>query len=85
MKPKKAQIQVKVHKIPAIRFEDQKLISFSGLLIFQALFSRINLKRRLKECFRHMEMSPIFGRHFVILLLMVHLLLGFCRLREVDY
>ena len=48
MKSRKAQIQVKVHKIPVIRFEDQKLTSFSGLLIFQALFSRINLKRRLK-------------------------------------
>jgi len=82
---RKSQIQVKVHKIPAIRFEDQRLTSFSGLLIFQALFSRLNLKRRLKECFRHMKISPIFGRHLVVMLLIVHLLLGFRRLREVDY
>lgn len=46
-------------------------------MIFQALFSRINLKRRLKECSRHMTMSPIFGRHLVVLLLIVHLLIGF--------
>ena len=86
MKSRKAQIQAKFHKIPTIRFEDQKLLtSFSGLLVFQALFSRINLKRRLKQCFRHMKMSPIFGRHLVVLLLIVHLLLGFRRLREVDY
>ena len=85
MKSRKTQIQAKVHKIPVIRFEDQKLTSFAGLLIFQTLFSRIHLKRRLKECFKHMKMSPIFGRHLMVLLLIVHLLLGFRRLREVDY
>jgi hypothetical protein len=85
VKSRKAQIQAKYHKIPAIRFEDQKITSFSGLLIFQVLFSRINLKKRLKECFSHMKISPIFGRHLVVLLLIVHLLIGFRRLREVDY
>jgi len=54
VKSSKAQIQAKFHKIPVIRFEDQQLTSFSGLFIFQALFVRINLKRRLKECFRHL-------------------------------
>jgi hypothetical protein len=32
-----------------------------------------------------MKVSPIFGRHLVVMLVMVHLLLGFRRLREVDY
>jgi hypothetical protein len=68
-----------------IHFEDQRLTSFSGLLIFQALFIRIQLKARMKKCFRHLKVSPIFGRHVVVLLLIVHLLLGFRRLREVDY
>ena len=85
MKSSKAQIQAKYHKIPVIRFEDQKLTSFSGLLIFQVLFGRIKLKQRLKKCFTHLKVSPIFGRHLVVLLLIVHLLLGFRRLREVDY
>jgi len=85
VKSSKAQIQAKFHKIPAIRFEDQKLTSFSGLLIFQLLFMRMNLKQRLKKCFSHLKVSPIFGRHLVVLLLIVHLLLGFRRLREVDY
>ncbi len=85
MKSSKSQIQAKYHKIPVIRFEDQKLTSFSGLLIFQALFGRINLKQRLRKCFTHLKVSPIFGRHLVVLLLIVHLLLGFRRLREVDY
>ena len=85
MKSRKAQIQAKCHKIPTIRFEDQRLTSFSGLLIFQALFMRMNMKQRLKKCFSHLKISPIFGRHLVVLLLIVHLLLGFRRLREVDY
>lgn len=85
MKSSKAQVQAKFHKIPVIRFEDQQLTSFSGLLIFQQLFKRLNLKQRLKKCFAHLKISPIFGPHLVIMLLIVHLLLGFRRLREVDY
>jgi hypothetical protein len=75
----------KFHKIPEIRFEDQQITSFSGLLIFQLFFSKINLKQQLKKCFSHLTVSPIFGRHLVVLLLIIHLLLGFRRLREVDY
>jgi hypothetical protein len=39
----------------------------------------------MKKCFTHLKVSPIFGRHLVVLLLIVHLILGFRRLREVDY
>ena len=85
MKSSKAQIQAKFHKIPVIRFEDQKLTSFSGLLIFQVLFRHLKLKRRLYRCFSNEKTSPIFARHLVVLLIIVHLLLGFRRLREVDY
>jgi hypothetical protein len=35
VKSSKAQILAKFHKIPALRFEDQKLTSFSGLLTLQ--------------------------------------------------
>ena len=85
MKSSKAEIQAKYHKIPVIRFEDQKLTSFSGLLIFQVLFSQLRFKERLKKCFEHLKVSPIFGRHLVVLLLIVHLVIGFRRLREIDY
>ena len=72
MKSSKTQIQAKFHKIPVMRFEDQKLTSFSGLLIFQLLFKRLDLKQRLKQCFAHLKVSPIFGRHLVVLLLVIH-------------
>jgi hypothetical protein len=85
VKSSKAQIHAKFHKIPVINFQDQKLTSFSGLLIFQVLFTRMNLKQRLKKCFSHIKVSPIFGHHIIVLLLIVHLVLGFRRLREIDY
>jgi hypothetical protein len=81
----KSQIHAKFHKIPVIRFEDQKLTSFSGLLIFQLLFKRIDLNRRLKKCFSHIKVKPIFGFHKIVMLLVIHFLIGFRRLREMDY
>jgi len=51
VKPSKAQIYTKCHKIPEIRFEDQQLTSFSGVIIFQLLFGRLNLKAKLKKMF----------------------------------
>jgi len=47
VKSSKAEIQAKYHKIPVIRFEDQKLTSFSGLLLFQILFRQLRLRERL--------------------------------------
>jgi len=85
VKSSKAQIQAKFHKIPLIRFEDQQLTSFSGLLIFQILFKQLDLKNRLKKCFAHLKTSPIFGRHLIVMLLLVHQIIGFRRLRETDY
>ena len=85
MKSSKAQISAKFHKIPLLKFEKQQLTSYSGLLIFQILFKNLNLKQRLKKCFSHLKVTPIFGQHLVVLLLITHLLLGFRRLREVDY
>lgn len=85
MKSSKSQITAKFHKIPMIRFEDQQLTSFSGLLVFQLLFKRMDLKNRLKNCFSHLTVSPIFGRHLIVLLIIVHMLIGFRRLRDVDY
>jgi hypothetical protein len=85
VKSSKARIHAKYHGIPVIKFEDQQLTSFSGLLIFQLLFKRLDLKHKLKQCYEHLKVSPIFGIHLVVLLLIVHLLLRFRRFKEVDY
>jgi len=61
MKGSKAAIHRKTHRIPEIKFEDQRLTSFAGLVVYQSLFSRIGLKQQLSGCFRHLAISPIFG------------------------
>ena len=85
MKPSRSEVLSTTHAIPAIRFEEQTLTSFSGLVVFQALFSKIDLKERLGRCFSHSTVSSIFGYHLIILLLVVHLLLGYRWLRDSRY
>ena len=85
MKCSKAAVHRKTHRIPEIRFEDQRLTSFAGLVVFQSLFSRIGLKQQLASCFRHLTVSPIYGHGVIVLLLIVHLLLGYRRLQDMRY
>lgn len=85
MKSSKAQIFSRVHKMPELRFEDQRLTSFAGMVIIQELFSRLNMKARLRGCFDHLPVSPIFSQHIIVLTLIVHLMLGYRRLRDMDY
>ena len=85
MKFSKAAIHRKTHCIPEIKFEDQRLTSFAGLVVFQSLFSNIGLKQQLAGCFRHLRVSPIYGHGTIVLLLTVHLLLGYRRLQDMRY
>jgi hypothetical protein len=85
MKCSKSDVHRKTHRIPEIRFEDQRLTSFAGLVVFQSLFSRIGLKQQLSGCFRHLRVSPIYGHGVIVLLLTVHLLLGYRRLGDMRY
>jgi hypothetical protein len=85
MKCSRAAIHRKTHRIPEIKFEDQRLTSFAGLVVYQSLFSRIGLKQQLSGCFRHLTVSPIFGHGLIVLLLITHLLLGYRRLQEMRY
>ena len=68
-----------------MRFEPQNLTSYSGLILFQHLFSLLGLKQRLWSCFRHLKASPIYSHHMILMLLVVHLIIGHRRLRDVDY
>jgi hypothetical protein len=81
----KAQITSRVHKIPELRFEDQGLTSVAGLVIIQSLFAKLKLKSRLRECFAHMPDNTAFGHYVIVLGFIVHLMLGYRRLRDMDY
>lgn len=85
MKNTKNSTHCKFYKILRPEFEDQQLTSFSGIVIFQYLFSKLNLKSRLFSCFKHLKVSPIYGHGLMMMLLIVHLLLGFRRLRDIEY
>jgi hypothetical protein len=85
VKYSKNEVFSREHKIPEIKFEDQRLTSYSGLVIFQTFFLKIGIKDRLKDCFRHLAVREIFGHHIIMMLLIVHLLLGYRRLRGMEY
>ncbi len=70
---------------PVLRFEQKDLTSFSGLVLFHSLFRRLGLYRRLARCFRKSVACPIYPQAKIILLLIVHMLLGFRCLCESRY
>lgn len=88
MKSSKAEILSRTHSIPDLRFdadENESLTSYSGLIVYQALFEKLGLKDGLRKCFSHLNVTPIFQPHLIMLLLIVHLTLGFRQLRERDF
>ena len=85
MKFRKAQIHARVYRLPELRFEDQRLTSFSGLVLLQALFRKVKLGDRLQGCLHHLSKGMVVGLPAVTMLLIVHLMLGFRRLRDLEY
>lgn len=86
MRSRKAEIVRPVHALPAVSYDDGKrLTSFSGLVLFQALFQALDLTKRLRKCFAHARDARVFGLARVVLQLVVHVILGFRRLRDRDY
>lgn len=85
MKYSKAEIQSKAYSLPDLRFENQSLTSFAGLVILQKFFAALNLKPRLQNCFRHLRPGKIFSRATVFLQLILHLLLGYRELQDSRY
>jgi len=85
MKLSKSAVRGKARDCLELRFEPQSLTSFAGLIVFQRLFAVLGLKDRLRRCFRHLGVAPLYGHHLVMLVLIVHLLLGYRQLRDVRY
>ncbi|MBK7250194.1 MAG: transposase [Gammaproteobacteria bacterium] len=85
MKISKSAVHWKARALPEIRFEDQQLTSFAGLVVFQPLFERLALKKQLAGCFAHLKVSPIFGHGAIVMLLIVHLLIGYRRLSDLRF
>lgn len=85
MKFSKKHVFSRVFKIPEIKFEDQRLTSFAGLVLYQPVLQQLQIKERLKKCFTHLKVSEIFGHPLIMLLLVLHLIMGYRKLRDLDY
>lgn len=85
MKSSKKSVRAKVTAIPELRFEDQRLTSFAGLVLIQRFFQLISLKTRLQKCFRHLTKGKIFDRAGIFMQLVIHVLLGFRELRDAAH
>jgi hypothetical protein len=85
MKLSRKQVRCKISTVPEVCFEDQHLTSFSGLFLFQLLFSRLNLRERLRACFRRWPSGRAYDPAGIVLGLILHLLLGFRQLRDLRY
>jgi len=87
VKSSKADIHRSFYKIPELKTEDiqrRSLTTFSGLIVFQKLFQKIKLNDSLKSCFA-MDTSSIYPLSWITRWLIIHFLLGYRRLRDVDY
>jgi len=85
MKSSKSHVQSKAYSLPELKFENQSLPSFAGLVILQKLFAAINLKQHLQRCFTHLNSGKIFDRATIFLPLVVPLILGYRELQDSRY
>jgi len=85
VKLSKTEVRCSTSTIPELRFEDQALTSFSGLVIIQKLVQQLGLKERLRSCVRHLGPQASYHPATIFLLLVTHLVIGWRRLRDLDY
>jgi hypothetical protein len=85
MKSSRRRVRRKAHAFPALKFENQSLTSFGGLVVLQRFFTVLRLKARLARCFAHQAAGKVFSRPILFLQLVLHLTLGYRELRETRY
>jgi hypothetical protein len=85
VKVAKADIYRQASSLPALKFEEQQLTSFAGLVVFQKLFETCQLKERLQGACAHLAARHHYGFSTILQCLIVHLLLGYRQLRESGF
>jgi len=85
MKTSSGKVLRNYRAMPTLAFENQRLTSFAGLILFWQLFKNLQLLPRLEACFEHLHKSKIFTYGRIMLLLIVHVLTGYRRLRDIRY
>ena len=82
--PKK-DIYTKASSLPKLKFEDQQLTSYAGIVVFQKLFAKLNLKECIRKACAHLGERNLYHPAVIVQVLIVHLLLGFRKLRDVEF
>lgn len=85
MRVSRKNVTTATHAIPQVRFEEQELTSFGGLVMLQALLRDTKLRSRLRTAVGHLSPSSGYCASRIALLLIVHLFIGWRRLRDLDY
>jgi len=87
MNCKQSDIYRKYREINNIHFktEKQTFTSFSGLIVFQKLFIGLRLKAKLKSCFKNNLLQGVIQHHSIMLMLIIHILLGYRELRDQQF
>ena len=85
MRVNKHGIYSNASKIPALKFEEQKLTSFGGLVVFQNLFNKLELPKKLAACTSHINAKRFYKHSTVLQCLILHIVLGFQKLRDTDF
>ena len=62
MKLRRSDIRRQAHVLPVLKFESQSLTSYAGLVLFQQLFAVLELKDRLRGCFRSATLRVLAKR-----------------------
>jgi len=84
MNCKQSDVYRKYRQINNIQFEteNQTYSSFSGLIVFQKLFTCLDFKAKLKSCFKNNLLQGVIQHHSIMLMLVIHILLGYRELRD---
>jgi hypothetical protein len=70
--------------LPEIRFADQDLTSYGGLVVLDVLLKDMDVHSRFDRAVRHVKTAGAYAASRIVLLLVVHLFLGNRRLRDID-
>lgn len=85
MRFSKKAIYTRASSVPKLKFEDQQLTSYAGIVVFQKLFAKLNLKERLRRACAHLGERKLYHPAVIAHVLIVHLILGFRKLRDVEF
>lgn len=83
----KDQIISRKRSLPFVKFADQDLTSFGGLIIFQSYFQKIGLSSSLTNICSSLDLKITRQHSYgtILFCIILHLLLGFRKLRDSDF